>query len=261
MELSLDLKKTADTLEKFIRHSLDVSGFKKVIVGVSGGLDSAVTCALAVRAIGAQNVMTGIFPSGYLTIEALQDAQFLLEQLGLPSENRITVDIASIVDSFSNLDPDINDIRKGNIMARVRMILLFDNAKKHDCLVLGTENKTEHLLGYFTRFGDGASDIEPIRSLYKTQVRLLAHYLKLPPKLITKAPTAGLWQGQTDEGEFGFSYHDADLILHFYVDQGKTEKEIVKSGFSPQTVSLVVSRLKANAFKHKLPFVIDKSLV
>jgi len=133
----------------------------------------------------------------------------------------------------------------------MRMILLFDLAKKYKALVLGTENKTEHLLGYFTRFGDSASDIEPIRHLYKTQVRKLAKYLKIPEKIIKKTPTAGLWQGQTDEREFGFSYGEADQILLLYLDQKKNVEEIVNKGIKLEQVEKVVKRLKANEFKHR----------
>ena len=135
------------------------------------------------------------------------------------------------------------------------MILLFDLAKRENALVLGTENKTEHLLGYFTRFGDEASDVEPIRNLYKTQVRQLAPYLGIPKKIIEKTPTAGMWAGQTDEGEFGFTYEDADKILTLYREQKKTAEEIGKEGLKKDVIEKVLGRMKVNEFKHRLPYV------
>ncbi|MBI3560071.1 NAD(+) synthase, partial [Candidatus Gottesmanbacteria bacterium] len=140
-------------------------------------------------------------------------------------------------------------------MARVRMILLFDQAKKRNALVVGTENKTEHLLGYFTRFGDEASDIEPLRNLYKSQVYELARQLNLPENIVSKAPTAGLWEGQTDEGEFGFTYKEADEILAIIVDEKKSIDEVVRKGYDQATVEKVVKRMKENNFKHHLPIV------
>jgi len=140
------------------------------------------------------------------------------------------------------------------------MILLYDLAKKLQALVLGTENKSEYLLGYFTRFGDEASDIEPVRHLYKTQVRQLALYLGIPRKIINKAPTAGFWLGQTDEKELGFTYEEADKILYLYFDLKKRKEEIEKIGFKKETIKKVISRVKANDFKHKLPYVVRKEI-
>ncbi|NCO88578.1 NAD(+) synthase [Candidatus Roizmanbacteria bacterium] len=139
-------------------------------------------------------------------------------------------------------------------MARTRMIILFDQAKKLDALVCGTENKSEHLLGYFTRFGDAASDIEPIQHLYKTQIYQLAKYLKIPREIINQPPTAGLWNGQTDEGQFEFTYKEADQVLSLYYDQRKSLKMIIKSGFP--NVKIIIKMMRNNQFKNKTPYII-----
>jgi len=254
VDLSIDPQKTSEDLVKFIRETVNKAGFSKLIVGLSGGVDSATSLSLAVAALGQQNIYVALFPYGQLNEEGLYDAHLILKQLNVVSTSTHKVDIKPLVDPILALDSTTDKLRKGNIMVRLRMILLYDLAKKYKALVLGTENKTEHLLGYFTRFGDEASDIEPIRNLYKTQVRQLAQFLKIPQKIIDKAPTAGMWQGQTDEGEFGFTYEEADQILHLYIDQKKSREEIIKEGNDPQTIEKVISRLDANKFKHKLPY-------
>ena len=142
----------------------------------------------------------------------------------------------------------------GNIMARARMIVLFDIAKKHNALVCGTENKSEHLLGYYTRFGDEASDIEPIRHLYKTQIYKLAKYLNVPQEIIEAQPSAGLWKRQTDEGQFGFSYEEGDQVLHLYYDKNLSLKELKKYGF--KNTEKIISFSKMNEYKHKVPYSI-----
>ena len=137
------------------------------------------------------------------------------------------------------------------------MILVYDAAKKHNALVVGTENKTEHLLGYYTRFGDEASDVEPLRGLYKTHVYQIAKYIGVPEAILTKAPTAGLWEGQTDEGEFGFSYKEADDILHLLYDHQKSSKDVVAMGYTQTVVDTVAARVTKNSYKHSLPYTIS----
>lgn len=247
--LSLDCKKTTEEIVGFIRLSFKKSGFSKAVIGLSGGIDSSVSYVLSVTALGKENIFPYLLPYERLNTEGIEDAKLLA--------NHFTViDIKPFVDPIFQLDTSISDIRKGNIMARMRMILLFDASKYRKALVVGTENKTEHLLGYYTRFGDEASDVEPIRSLYKTQVRELGKYLKIPEKIITKSPTAGLWEGQTDEGEFGFSYKEADQILFLRFDKNVSEEEIVKRGFKKEVVEKVLERVKKNRFKEELPYVI-----
>ncbi len=196
-------------------------------------MDSATAFALAVRALGERHVLPVMLPYG---------------NQKPAREDGFVFNIAPLVDPLLSDD----NIRNGNLMARARMMVLFDQAKKRRALVVGTENKTEHLLGYFTRFGDQASDIEPLRNLYKTQVYQLAKFLGIPQKILDRAPTAGLWEGQTDEGEFGFTYKDADEILYQYFDQKKKEEDIKGN---PDVISRVLARVAANAFKHHLPLL------
>ncbi|EKE14036.1 MAG: hypothetical protein ACD_12C00699G0001 [uncultured bacterium] len=161
----------------------------------------------------------------------------------------INISIKKIVDEFKIDDK----IRLGNIMARVRMIILFDLAKQLNALVCGTENKSEKLLGYFTRFGDAASDIEPISHLYKTQIYQLAKYLKVPEEIIKQSPTAGLWNGQTDEDDFGFTYEEADQVLYLYHDRGQ-DINLIKKGF--KNAEKIINRLFSNKFKLLTPYKI-----
>lgn len=260
-DLSINPTEISQKIVEFIKSTVHNAGYSKVILGLSGGIDSAVSCALAVAALGVENVHAGIYPYGDLNKEAEKDAKFILNHLAIQPFNHHRIDIKPLVDPIISLDKNMDKTRKGNIMARIRMILLYDLSKKIPALVLGTENKTEHLLGYFTRFGDEASDIEPIRNLYKTQVKELAVYLGIPDKIINKDPTAGLWQGQTDEGEFGFTYEEADQILYLFTEGKMTEEEIVKAGFKEEVVKSVVKRYKTNNYKHLLPYIFpDKQL-
>lgn len=275
----INYQKKSEEMSAFIKATVEEAGFQKVIVALSGGVDSAVSCALAVKALSAKNVLVVILPYGELSKDGLQDATLVIESLKIPEENVFEIDIKSAVDivwlhalkdltdisnsprhknemasSFVSLTSRNDEVRQGNIMARVRMIYLFDLAKRHAALVLGTENKTEHLLGYFTRFGDEASDIEPIRSLYKTQIWEMAKYLQLPEQVIIKAPTAGLWQNQTDESEFGFNYLDADKILFGQYEEYLKAEEIAKKyNLSSEIVEKVLAWSKKNDFKHHLP--------
>ncbi len=235
-----------------MQHTLKTAGFSKQVIGVSGGVDSAVSAALAVDAMGKENIYPVLLPYGKNSSEAVEDAKLVIKALKIPKENVSIIDIQEAVDVIVKEE---SELRTGNIMARVRMIYLFDLAKKLSALVCGTENRTEHYLGYFTRFGDGASDVEPILGLYKTQVWDMAKHLKLPSKIIKKTPTAGLWHGQTDEGELGFSYKDADTVLYYYVDKNLSLEEIIKKGIDEKIVIKVLERVKQNEFKHTLPHI------
>lgn len=250
-----DPPKIKNELVGFIKNAFTKAGFAKAVIALSGGVDSATSCALAVHALGEANVFPFLLPYGNLNPQGVVDAQEVIRTFNIPKDNVRVIDIQPLVDPVLRLDLSMDNVRKGNIMARMRMIVLFDQAKKQNALVVGTENKSEHLLGYFTRFGDEASDIEPLRNLYKTQVLELAKYLGIPEQIRTKPPTAGLWEGQTDEGELGFTYKDADEILYQLIDFKKTKEEVVASGFDTHLVEKVFSRYLANTYKHIVPIV------
>lgn len=256
--MDIDYQHKIKDITNWISETVQSAGINKVVVAVSGGVDSAVSTALAVRALGKENVSVLMLPYGELNRVGVEHAQKLLDTLLIPLENRTEINIQSSVEEIlKSIQGNASDVRKGNIMARVRMTYLFDSAKKQGALVIGTENKSEHLLGYYTRFGDEASDIEPIRSLYKTQVWEIAKLLNVPQEIIAKAPTAGLWETQTDEGEFGFSYIEADKILYLHFDKGMSKEEIINSGIDSKTVEKVLDFVAKNNFKHNLPKIFE----
>jgi len=232
----------------FIKQSFATAGFTDAVIGLSGGVDSAVSCVLAVRALGLEHVHPILLPYGPLNTRGVIDAMELVEKIKIPMMRVSRIDIKPAVDQMVRIDPFMDRVRKGNIMARVRMTYLFDAAKKHRALVMGTENKSEHELGYFTRFGDEASDVEPILHLYKTEVYELAKYLEIPESIITKPPSADLWPEQTDEGELGFSYQEADEILMHISDN---KQSILNNEEKNNLTRLVEQRVKQSEFKRK----------
>lgn len=239
-----------DKIILFITETVSAAGKRQVVVGLSGGVDSAVSATLAVRALGPDRVIPVLLPCGDINPQAVQNTHEMIETLAIPKNNVMTVDIHPVADAIITHDSQMDQLRRGNIMARTRMIYLYDFAKKHEALVVGTENRSEHLLGYFTRHGDGASDFEPIIHLYKTQVYGLARYLGLPEAIITARPTAGLWEGQTDEDELGFSYIQADQVLHLSEDRQMPYQEIAaKTGIDAAIVEKILSHVEANRFK------------
>jgi len=194
-------------------------------------------------------------PYGALNTQGVLDGMELITQLHIPLFHVVRIDIKSTVDSIIGKEMlNMDAVRKGNIMARVRMVYLFDQAKKRQALVVGTENKSEEMLGYFTRFGDSASDTEPIFHLYKTEVFALAKHMNIPQSILNKPPSAGLFPEQTDEKDFGFTYKDADQILSLLYDEKKTSDEVVGLGFTKELVEKIQSRVSRNAFKHKTPY-------
>lgn len=253
-----DYTRVARQIRDLIRTTLATAGVSRLVVNVSGGVDSAVTAALALQAVGPQNLFVAMQPYGELGAQAVHDALLLVEALKIPQEQTFHIDIKRAVDAIVAQTVAPDRVRLGNIMARVRMIYLFDLAKRLDALVCGTENRTEHYLGYFTRFGDAASDLEPIRGLYKTQVWELARALNIPEAIIQQAPTAGLWEAQTDEGELGFSYQDADSVLAYHFDQHLSIDEITAKGVPREIAARVLERVARNDFKHHLPYVFSE---
>jgi NAD+ synthase len=226
------------------------------VVGLSGGIDSAVALAIAARALGPQNVTAFRLPSRHTEQVHLDDAAASAAAAGLPPENLLTASIEPMLEGVAAVRPTVHDqpLRFGNASARCRMIAIYDLAQELDALVLGTENRSEFHLGYFTRFGDAASDIEPIWDLYKTEVRSAARALGQPESVITKHPTAGLWGGQTDEDELGFSYHDADLVMVCIEELGMTPGQAAeRTGVSPDVVARVSARVAAVLWKHHVP--------
>jgi NAD+ synthase len=254
--MDIDPIKTAQQIVNFIKDTFINARFSKAVIGVSGGIDSSVSCTLTIQALGVNSVFPVLLPYGMNSMQSTLDGMNLCESLKIPVSQITRIDIKPAVEAMVSAGGGTDNVRRGNVMARMRMIALFDQSKKRQALVVGTENKSEHLLGYFTRYGDEASDVEPIRSLYKTQVYQLAKFLQIPEAIITKAPTADLWMGQTDEGEFGFTYKEADEILNLYHDQKKTIAEIIKMGFMENLVNNVIARVDKNNFKHTLPYIL-----
>ena len=240
-----------------LRAVLERAHRGKLVLGLSGGIDSAVAMALAARAIGPQHVVAVRLPSRHTEQVHLDDAAAAAEAAGLPDENVLTVSIEPILEGMTVARPGAagSDIRFGNASARARMLVIYDLAQELHALVLGTENRSESLLGYFTRFGDAASDIEPISDLYKTEVRLAARLLGQPEAVIRKHPTAGLWGGQTDEQELGFTYEQGDRVLVAHVDLGlEPEAAAARAGVELAVAERVLERMRSVAWKHQVPY-------
>ena len=251
-KLHIDPELTRTVLKVFLRDEIRKVGFEKAVVGLSGGVDSAVACYLAAQAIGAHNVLAVRMPYKSSSPDSLEHAQMVVEALGVPSE---TIDITPMVDPLFVRLTDLDARRKGNVMARQRMIVLYDRSAALGGLVIGTSNKTEVLLGYGTLFGDMASAVNPIGDLYKTQVQQLAAHLGVPKPIIDKPPSADLWAGQTDEGEMGLTYAEADRLLVMLVDERYTPVEAIEAGFDATLVERVWRMVRVNHFKRRGPII------
>lgn len=250
LTLSINTTLAREILAGFIKSEVTRIGMSRAVVGLSGGLDSALSCALAVEALGAENVLAVRMPYKASSSDSLEHAQLLIDQLGVKSK---TIEITDMVEPLFKLDPQISKMRMGNIMARERMIVLFDQSEVFKGLVIGTSNKTEILLGYSTIYGDSASAMNPIGDLYKTQVRQLSRALNIPVTIVDKPPSADLWEGQTDENELGFTYEDVDKLLYLLVDQRYSPHEAIEAGFDKKFVDAVTTRIRRNQFKRMLP--------
>lgn len=243
---------TARILEGFIRDELSKAGFTRVVVGLSGGIDSAVSCVLAARALGPENVHAIMMPYKTSSQESLTDAQAVVDRFRTESE---TVDITRIVDGYFGSQAEASTLRRGNAMARARMIVLFDKSMEHRALVLGTSNKTELLLGYGTLYGDMASAINPIGDLYKTDIFQLAAHLNVPESILIKKPTADLWAGQSDEAELGFTYAAVDELLYELIDRRSLPEKLVQKGFDESFVHQVIRKIQGSQFKRCGPVI------
>lgn len=250
IDLTINTDLARGILTGFIRSELNRVGYTKAVINLSGGLDSALSCFLAAEALGPQNVLAIRLPYRTSAQDSLDDAQKVIDATGVQS---MTYEITGMVDPLIGAFPEMSNTRKGNIMARARMIVLYDQSEAFHGLAVGTGNKTEILLGYTTLYGDSACAINPIGDLYKTQVRQLSRALGVPASILDKAPSADLWSGQTDEGELGFTYADVDRLLYLLVDQRYTPPEAVEAGFAEPFVTAVVKRIRRNHFKRVLP--------
>jgi len=250
IDLTINTELVEKILTGFIRTEMKRAGFNKALLGVSGGIDSALSLYLSVRALGPENVLALRMPYKTSSPDTLEDAQTMIDDLGIQS---MTVDITEMVDPLIQRFEDMDRIRSGNIMARMRMIVLFDQSAAFNGLVMGTSNKTELLLGYSTIYGDSAAALQPIGDLYKTQVRQLSSALGVPDKVIKKAPSADLWQGQTDEGELGFTYEEVDQLLYLLVDQRYKPEACIKEGFDRAFIERVMRMMRRNQFKRVMP--------
>ena len=251
-DLRINSRLVKDLLVRFIKDEIEKVGYTKLVIGLSGGVDSALSAVLASEAIGKKNLLCVLLPYKSSSKDSVDDAKLLADRFGLKIE---TVDISSSADPLINRDPKISNLRKGNILARVRMIVLYDISARENALVLGTSNKTELLLGYGTLFGDMAHAINPIGDLYKTQVWQLAEYVKVPEKIVNKKPTADLWTGQTDEGELGYSYRDIDKVLYLLVDQKMRVDDVVSMGHPTKIVKDLHKKIVGSQFKRRPPII------
>jgi NAD+ synthase len=251
-DLSLNTSIVRKLLVDFVRDETRNAGFEKAVIGLSGGVDSSVAAFIATAALGPENVLGVIMPYRTSSPQSQRDAELLAIQLGIKTE---LVDISPMVDAILKQSRIDDRIRAGNIMARQRMVILYDRSSRDKALVIGTSNKTEVFLGYGTLFGDTACAINPLGDLYKTQVWQLAESLGVAKSIIEKPPSADLWQGQTDEGEFGFTYKRVDHLLYYLIDERRSESELHAMGFEEAFVRKVKGMIKTNQFKRRMPLV------
>ena len=274
-ELEIDTDVARRIITGFIRAQLEQAGFERVLLGLSGGIDSALVAFLAAEAIGAERVLCVLMPYRTSSAASVEDAREVVDRLGCPSE---LVDISPMVDGYFAEHGDGDQgregegdatavdrsakgegassrdrLRRGNFMARMRMAVLYDRSVGWGGLVAGTGNKTETLIGYTTVFGDSACAFNPIGDLYKSQVRQLSDAMGVPERIVTKAPSADLWPGQTDEGEVGFTYASVDRLLHLLVDRRLSPQEAVESGFDRAFVERVDRMVAGAEFKRQVP--------
>ncbi len=251
-ELHLNYSFVESMLIAFIRNEIRKFGFQSAVLGLSGGIDSAVVCELAARALGPENVLAVLMPYRTSSAASLEHAEIMVEKTGVRSE---TVDISPVVDAFFAPNVEASLLRKGNVMARTRMLYLYDISARDSRLVVGTSNKTELLLGYGTLFGDMASAVNPIGDLYKTQLWGLARHLGVPEPLVEKVPSADLWEGQSDEADLGFSYGQVDLLLYMMLEQRMGREAVLREGVDGGFYDRVRKMVVRNQYKRMMPVI------
>lgn len=238
-------------LTSFIADEIQRVGMENAVLGLSGGIDSSLAAYLSAEALGPEHVLGVIMPYRDSSPESVADARLVTEKLGIRSEE---IDITPIADVFfGDYAPQASRVRRGNVLARLRMVCLFDRSAAENALVVGTSNKTELFLGYGTVYGDLACGINPLGDLYKTQVRELAAQIGVPERIIAKAPSADLWPDQTDEDDLGFSYEDIDRLLYLLVDMRYDRKALLEEGFAPEFVDHVYRLVQRTQYKRRLP--------
>lgn len=251
-ELEIDPGKVSRLLVEFVTGELKRAGFERIVLGLSGGIDSATCAYLSTEAAGPKNVWAIWMPSEATHPDSEKDVDAVIRTLGI---NIKAISIIPVMNLYEGLLPKMDPVRRGNVMARQRMVILYDQSKALGALVCGASNKTELLLGYGTIYGDLACAFNPLGDLYKTQVRELAEYLGVPKRIREKVPSAELWEGQTDEGELGLRYEDVDKLLYYMVDKGYDGARLVKLGFDEGFVRKVSDRVRGSEFKRRLPTI------
>jgi NAD+ synthase len=252
IDLAINAPLVEEILTRFIRNEIERTGFRRAVLGLSGGIDSSTVAYLAARALGPANVLAVTMPYKTSSEETRRDSQAVIDALKLET---LEVPITPQIDAYLATVPNVSRMRLANKCARERMTILYDQSAAFEGLVVGTSNKTELLLGYGTQFGDLASAINPIGDLYKTQLRQLAAHLGVPEAILGKPPTGDLWVGQTDEGELGFSYEDVDRLLVLLVDRRWQPAHLVRAGFEAAFVERVLTMIRRNQYKRRLPVI------
>ncbi len=252
--LKIDPAKLEKHLVHFIKEESEKAGFTGLVLGVSGGLDSAVAANLSAKAMNPRNVTGVIMPYSVSNPDNIKDAENVIETLGI---NRRYVDITPMIDAYFKVYPTDDRNRRGNKMTRERMSVLYDISAELGALVVGTSNKSEIMMGYGTIYGDLACAFNPLGGLYKTQLRQLAKQLNIPVRIINKPPSADLWQGQTDEGELGLTYEKLDTLLFYMIEENYNDRRLAKLGFSSECIQSVKAKIAQNEFKRRLPRIAD----
>ena len=249
-ELTINTDLARQILVDFLRTEVQRAGFDRGVVGLSGGVDSALACYLAAEALGPENVLALRMPYTTSAPESYEHAELVIQATGVQER---TLPVTPMADALFEMVPQADHIRRGNIYARLRMILLYDQSAEFRGLVIGTGNKTEILLGYTTLYGDSACALNPLGDLYKTQIRQLARAVGVPEVILAKPPSADLWKGQTDEGELGFTYEHVDRLLVLLVDGRYSPEACVEQGFPAAFVDQVLERIRRNQYKRLPP--------